>query len=534
MNSPSDHKIGAFSDNPPWIVEPDDMTWLRGLDVVRARVAAEVPDLLRRRRIPPGGRFAKVARLVGGATAGWALVERRRTRDESRAGLARRYREAFEGLGTTYIKLGQILSSGEGIFPEEVVREFRLCRDRVPPEPLSAVKRVVEEDLGGPVEQFFARFDPSPLAAASIAQVHAAQLITGESVVVKVQRPGVASLVRKDIAAMAWLAERLVGRIRVAALANPPAIVELFAETILEELDFRLEAQSILDVGRILAETDQRTIVVPRPHPTLVTRRVLVMERLEGFSFDDVTGMRQAGIDTESVLRAGLIATMEGSLLYGTFHGDLHGGNMFVQPDGTVALFDFGITGRLDELQRVALLKLLVSALANDIRPQIEALVDFGALPADTDVDEVIRELHLDRPIVDPTTMTADELVGEIRDIVKGLLSLGARMPKELMLFLKNLIFLDAAIAILAPDLDILGELTRVYAYFVERHGERIAADLGLDHDGHVDIDLTGVKASMGLPSDIEQLTYRDLQDRREVIRKRLKGTSPWQAFRGE
>ncbi|MBI2168015.1 MAG: AarF/ABC1/UbiB kinase family protein [Actinobacteria bacterium] len=517
---PADLDLGAFSSDPPWTVDPDGMEWLRGLDAVRARVAAEVPTLVRPRVLPPAGRFAKVSRLVGSATAAWYLKERRRSRDESRAGLARRYRVAFEGLGTTYIKLGQILSSGEGIFPEEVVREFRLCRDQVPPEPLSAVKQVVEEDLGGPVGQFFARFDPSPLAAASIAQVHAATLHSGEQVVVKVQRPHVASLVRRDIQAMSWLAERLVGRIKLAALANPPAIVELFAETILEELDFRLEAESMLDIARVLADTNQRAIVVPRPHPELVTRRVLVMERLDGFSFEDVTGMRQAGIDTHGVVRAGLISVMEGSLLHGIFHGDLHGGNMFVQPDGRVALLDYGITGRLTEEQRVALLRLLVAAISNDIRTQIVALVDFGALPADTDVDEVIRELHLDRPVVDPTQMSADELVGEIRDVVKGLLSLGARMPKELMLFLKNLIFLDAAIATLAPDLDLLAEIAHVYGYFVERHGDRIAADLGTD-PGHVD--LTGVKASFGLTADVERLTYREIQDRRDIIRKRLK-----------
>lgn len=513
--------------------EPDEIVWLRGLDAVRARAHAEVPDLVRPRRVPPAGRFVKVARLLGVATAAWYVKERRRSRDESRAGLARRFREAFEELGTTYIKLGQILSSGEGIFPEDVVREFRRCRDQVPPESLATVRRVVEEDLGSRIEDVFARFDPSPLAAASIAQVHAARLATGESVVVKVQRPHVASLVRRDILAMAWMAERMVGRIKVAALANPPAIVELFAETILEELDFRLEAESMLDIARVLAETDQRQIVVPRPHPRLVTRRVLVMERLEGFAFEDVTGMRQAGIDTHAVLRAGLIATMEGSLLHGIFHGDLHGGNMFVQPDGKVALLDYGITGRLDDTRRVALLRLLVAALANDIRPQIVALMEFGALPADTDVDEVIRELHLDRPVVDPTQMTADELVGEIRDIVKGLLALGARMPKELMLFLKNLIFLDAAIATLAPDLDILGELARVYAYFVERHGDRIAADLGM-HPGHVGLDLTGVKASFGLTPDVERLTYHELQERRDVIRKRLRGTSPRRMLKDE
>src|SRR5207244_5618001 len=144
--------------------------------------------------------------------------------------------------------------------------------------------------------------------AASIAQVHTARLRTGEEVVVKVQRPQGARMVREDIRAMSWIAPRLIGRIPVAALANPPALVELFAETIVEELDFRLEAENMLDIARVLAETGQHATIVPRPHPRLVTRRVLVMERLDGFAWDDVRSMKQAGVDTEAVLHAGLAA----------------------------------------------------------------------------------------------------------------------------------------------------------------------------------------------------------------------------------
>ena len=128
--------------------------------------------------------------------------------------------------------------------------EFKLCRDRVPAESFDTVRQVVEDELGRSLEQVFTSFDRVPLAAASIAQVHAATLRTGEQVVVKVQRPQVATLVRQDLAAMSWLAPHLVGRIPIAALANPPALVELFAETITEELDFRLEAQNMLDVAR--------------------------------------------------------------------------------------------------------------------------------------------------------------------------------------------------------------------------------------------------------------------------------------------
>ena len=126
-----------------------------------------------------------------------------------------------------------------------------------------------------------------------------------------------ASRVHQDLRVMAWLAPFLVGRIPVAALANPPALVELFAETITEELDFRLEAENMLDVARTFADLDQRGYVIPRPHPTLVTRRMLVMERLEGFRFEDVAGMKDAGVDTEGVVRTGMIGFMEGAMIHG-------------------------------------------------------------------------------------------------------------------------------------------------------------------------------------------------------------------------
>src|SRR5579884_3462645 len=522
-----DLSIGAFTDSGPWDVDLDAMVWRRGIDELRARTRREVPQLLRRRLLPPGGRVVTVGARLGVALGAWYLLERRRSRTESRAGVSRRLRSAFTHLGPTYIKLGQILSSGEGIFPEELVSEFKLLRDRVPAESFQTVRRIVEEDLGKPLESVFSDFARTPIAAASIAQVHAARLRSdvavggGRDIVVKVQRPTVSTLVRRDLEAMSWIAPALVGRIPVTALANPPALVELFAETIVEELDFRLEAQNMLDVARILAETEQRSLVVPRPHPELVTRRVLVMERLDGFGFDDVAGMKAAGIDTSAVVRAGMVAFLEGAMLFGVFHGALHGGNLFVQPGGRVALLDYGITGRLDETRRLAFLRLLMGGTANDVRTQIAALRDLGALPVDCDIDAVIRDLGLDRPPKDPTLMTADELTAEIRELTKALLSYGARMPKELMLFVKDMLFLDNALAVLAPDVNIFDEITHIATYFATRHGDRILHDVGIDPRG-VEIDLEGFKASFGLTPDVESLTYRELQKRREIIQRRM------------
>lgn len=514
----------AFTDAAPWQVVDEDLRWRIGLDGVRRRTRAQVPELMKPGRLPPGLRVVRSGRVLGSALLMWQLRERPRGGSESRAGVSRRLRQAFATLGPTYIKMGQIISSGEGIFPPELVGEFRQLRDRVPAEPFETVRRTLEQELGGSLESAFAWFDETAIAAASIAQVHAARLHTGEDVVVKVQRANVADLVRRDLKAMSWFAPHLVGRIPIAALANPPALVELFAETIVEELDFRLEAENMLDTARVLRATNQQgAMIVPRPHPRLVTRRMLVMERVEGFGWDDAIGMREAGIDTEAVVRAGMIAFLEGVMLHGVFHGDLHGGNLMVLADGRVALLDHGITGRLTEPKRLAFLRLMLAGTTNDLRGQIRSLCELGALPLDTDIEAVIRDLRLDEAPIDPTTMTPDELIGTIRDITKALLGYGARMPKELMLYVKDLLFLDGAMATLAPNLDLFRTMTEIGVHFALVHGNKIAADVGMQLDPS-QIDITRFKAAVGVDAEVPSMTYAELRARRELIGKRMEG----------
>lgn len=278
----------------------------------------------------------------------------------------------------------------------------------------------------------------------------------------------------------------------------------------------------MLDVAGAFAALGQRGYVVPRPHPRLVTQRVLVMERFEGFAFDDVVSIEDAGISGEDVVRTGMIGFMEGAMLCGIFHGDLHGGNLLVLPDGRIGLLDYGITGRLDDKKRLAFLRMLVAASMNDVRTQLEAFRDLGALPADSDLDRIIVELDLDKPPPDATQMTADEITEEIQKFVKALLGYGARFPKELMLYVKNLVFLDGAIAALAPRLDLFAEIVTISTYFAEHHGERIAAEIGLDEESFA-FDFTGLQASFG--ADLEttdSLTYEDLLERRAIIRDRM------------
>jgi ubiquinone biosynthesis protein len=509
----------------PWQVDPEAMPWRRGVPALRRATRRRLPALIAPSRRPPGRRTITVIRHLGGAVGAWALIGRRKGGSASKADLSRRLREAAETLGPTYIKLGQIISSGEGIFPAELVAEFVKCRDQVPAEGFHLVREVVEHDLGAPLEAVFSHFERRPIAAASIAQVHAATLRDGTEVVVKVQRPSVDALVHDDLRVMAWLAPMLVGRIPITALANPPALVEVFAHTIGEELDFRVEADNMLDVARVYAELGQTQFVVPRPHPELVTRRVLVMERIEGFNFDDLDSYEAHGVDTHEVVRAGMIGFMEGALIHGVFHGDLHGGNLYVLPDGRTALLDFGITGRMSEPRRLAFVRLLIAGMMNDPLGQLAALRDLGALPDDTDLDTVAEELGLLGPAVDPTTMTPDELVAELQRVVKALLGYGARMPKELMLFVKNMVFLDGAIARLAPDLDLFAEIAHIATYFATTHGENLAAQVGMDPEEYR-FDPDGVRAAFGVDDTVETMTYRELQERRELIRHRLRGRS--------
>ncbi|MEX1006645.1 MAG: AarF/ABC1/UbiB kinase family protein [Acidimicrobiia bacterium] len=311
-----------------------------------------------------------------------------------------------------------------------------------------------------------------------MAQVHAARLKDGPDVVVKVQRPGIDRVIERDLAVMSWFAPLVEKRAPQATLANIPAYVELFAETILEELDFRLEAQNMLDIAAVLAATKQRSVVVPRPHPELVTRRVLVMERLRGFKIDEDEEMLIAGVDPSPVFSALMVGFFEGALVHGVFHGDLHGWNMIVTPDGHPGLFDFGITGRLTPEARGALLKLLMSGTAQDPRAQLEAFRDLGGFPRDADLDRIAEELRIDElQAMAPAEMSPDELATQMRDLVTSLVAHGARLPKDLFLFIKGMVYLNGAIATLAADVDIFGEMMAVHAHFVAEHSDVLMSD---------------------------------------------------------
>jgi len=480
-----DRHHGAFTSAGPWTVDPAQMPWRDDIEQLRSRSQARVPGLVRKRRVPPL-RSMRVGFRLARTLLPWARTHRgARDSSEALAELAGRLRPVFEDLGPAYVKLGQVIASTEGLLPIELVEEFKRCRDDVAPETFDHVRTLVEMDLGRPLEAVFSDFDPEPLAAASIAQVHAARLLSGEEVVVKVQRPHIEDVITADLAALAWLAPVLERRAPTAALANLPAYVELFAETIVEELDFRLEAQNIFDVAAVLGTVEGHPVVLPRPHPELVTRRVLVMQRMSGFAIDDRDGMADAAIDPHPVFRALMIMLVEGAMIHGVFHGDLHGGNMMVLPDGRACIFDLGITGRLSPAHRQALIAFLMNVISQDVDAQLVHFQAMGGLPGDVDLQRIATELELEQ--LTPAAqveMTADEVAQRMQQTMQQLVAHGARIPKALFLYVKNNIYLNGAITALAPDLDVLAEVGVALSHLAENHGERLGREIGIDLSG--------------------------------------------------
>ncbi|MDO8363037.1 MAG: AarF/UbiB family protein [Actinomycetota bacterium] len=512
FTTPSDLSVGAFSDDGPWVVVPGEMAWRRGIDELRERAAAQVPEMIRPRRLPPL-RGAAVALKLSAAMGPWLVRNRRRKDDPAaQAELAAKLRPAFESLGTTFIKLGQLIASAEGMLPAALVTEFKLCRDRVPAESIAHVRTVIEEDLGRTLAELFAEFDPVPIAAASVAQVHVARLHSGEEVVVKVQRPGIDRIVPRDIATLAWLAPIIEKRSPQAAMANLPAYIELFAETIVEELDFRLEAQNMLDIAAVLAATDQHAVIVPRPHPQLVSRRVLVMERMHGYGVDDEAAMSAAGVDPSPVYRALMVSFLEGAMIHGAFHGDLHGGNMMVTEGGRPAILDFGITGRFAPGKRQALLGLMMTAASQDARAMLGYFRDLGGFPPDADMERLADELGIEELMAqNPNDVSPEVMAVQMRETTKRLVAHGAKLPKEMFLFMKGLVYLGGALTSIAPDVDMFGEMAQIYSLFTTGHVGHLEA-AGLDVDAMPDGGQVAELMRQQVGTDAGSMTYLQMQ----------------------
>jgi predicted unusual protein kinase regulating ubiquinone biosynthesis (AarF/ABC1/UbiB family) len=275
-------------------------------------------------------------------------------------------RQTFEDLGGTFIKFGQIMASSPGMFGEEVAEEFRSCLDTGPPVPFPAVRFRVEEDLGMPMSEAYADFDPEPFGRASIAVVHRATLHDGRRVAVKIIRPGIEHQVATDLDLMQPFFEVLARQTGDQMAGSVLQLVDSFRIQIGEEMDLRNEARTMAHFRRLLRSVDLPRIVVPEPYPELSGANVLTMELLDGVPIDDLAKAAEFGIDpaplVEEVVRSFFLHLVR----TGIFHGDAHAGNMLLLRDGRVGIVDWGIVGRLDPATHRFVLRLLAAALGEE------------------------------------------------------------------------------------------------------------------------------------------------------------------------
>lgn len=368
-------------------------------------------------------------------------------------------RMAFEDLGPTYIKLAQIIASSEGLFPKELSEEFRKCLDRVPPFGFPDVERTLLEEFGRPYNEVFKSFDPVPVAAASIAQVHFATLQDGREVVVKVQRPHIEPRMRADMTIMMFLAKIVQRIVPNMDLANPVGVIEDFQLTLFEELDFRLEGRNMDQFNEIMKFAGNDDVIAPIVDWDHTNKRILTMERFRGWRVDDTQGIFDSPFDAEDMLVRGVRGWFQCVVLHGFFHGDVHAGNLMLLDHGKIGFLDFGIIGRFNEKQKGMVTEYILAFQTGNFRKLAEVLVDMGSVEdGRIDMEAFTEDLEktytpwLDKSFSD---LKIKELMPEVlRVSVKHRM----RLPREFILITKQLLYFDRYAKALAPQLNIFND----------------------------------------------------------------------------
>ncbi|PID39438.1 MAG: protein UbiB [Proteobacteria bacterium] len=393
-----------------------------------------------------------------------------------------RIRRILEELGPSFIKLGQLMSTRADLFPPEYIHELAKLQDQVPPLPFDGIRRLIEAELERPVDQLFAHIDESAMAAASVAQVHAARLKTGEKVAVKVIRPGIEKRIRKDIQVMYYVAARFERSFELGRIVGAVNLVKEFERTIFRELDMFIEAGNIERFTRSFA--DVKEIYIPDVHWDYTAKSVLVMEYIDGIKMDRVDEIRRQGIDPGEVAMIGLRSFSRQLMAAGIFHADPHPGNTLVMYDGRVSLVDFGIVGYLDQETMMQIAHLFLGFAEHDYDMVMEAFEAAGLVdPRRIDVKNFREDLKdMAEPFYGRSLKTIS--VKDVYDQVMRLVfKYQIHLPRNLLLLFKTFIQTEALGKILGSEASLL-EVTRPYAKKLLQQGyeaRKVLKNMGRD-----------------------------------------------------
>jgi len=411
------------------------------------------------------------------------LISGKAYRKELERSAPERARRALEELGPTFIKFGQIISTRPDIIPDEFIVELLKLQDSVTPIPFEDVVSVIEAQFKKPVAELFANIDETPIAAASIAQVHRATTLSGEEVVIKVQRPGIAETIDTDITILGYIAKLAVKYLPESRLYDPEGVVDEFSRTIKREMDFTLEASYTERFRENFS--DDRRVTVPRVFWDLTGKNVLTMERIHGIKIDNLGKLAEARVDTTALAHLVVDVFFKQVFEFGLFHGDLHSGNIFVISSERIALVDFGIVGRIDSAMKHYLADILISFVKGDFDGLTSVYQKMGILPETIDRSAFEREyydimLHyFGRPF-------KSVRIGELlMDYIRLAARHNVMLPRDLLLFDKCILELEGLSRLLYPDVDLLKE-SEPYAakLYIERKNPKTLIEEALNTAG--------------------------------------------------
>lgn len=303
-----------------------------------------------------------------------------------------RIRMAVVELGPTFVKLAQILSNRPDIIPEELVKELEKLQNRVPPFASKTAMSIVEREIGKPISEVFEEFDENALASASIGQVHKAKLRTGESVVVKIQRPTVADVMERDLQIIQDIVRRADRYLRKQGISNAEDVVNVLSRAIKKELDYLNEARN-LERFRSLYK-HRRDFYIPKPYREYSTDKVLIMEYVEGCKITDVKQLEKWGLSPKNIVERGMDIYLTQIFEYGYFHGDPHPGNVLVREDGTIILLDFGMVGQLMKKDKYAFAGVFIAMAQHDAREMANQMRKLAIEDNITDMRQFTYDLN--------------------------------------------------------------------------------------------------------------------------------------------
>lgn len=454
--------------------------WIRRFRRVSRRVAA-----LRRSL-----QVLRIARRNGLGATSWLPGRRKRLAGT----VPERLRRTLEESGGTMVKLGQVASTREDVLPPDYARELSKLRSRVEPAPRADIEEVIVEELGRPLEEVFVDFDWDPLGSASIAQVHRARLLTGEDVVVKVQRPAVADTIQRDVRALRELARFVDQRSSSGVGSRLGTFVTEFGANLIEELDFRIEAANAADMAAVMRPEDR--MHVPDVHDELTSTRLMVQERVIGVpvgTIDDLDGT----VDRADVAARVFRSFFHDALEIGVFHADPHPGNLLVDRTGTVYLIDFGAVGRLDPALLDGLRRMLVAAGLGDPDGLTDAVSDVvGGI--DPDLESGLHRAlsrflarHTSRGGVGPEALA---------EILRVIGDFGLDVPGELSLLGRALVTIDGTLRVIDPEF----RMTAAAAEMAREWADEMTTDADMDELLRDEV-IRNLPALRRLPRDLQR-----------------------------